>query len=152
MRFTDRRHLILYALQALGGQSFPAIYNPNLSHPHDFLLDFWVSTGLLGVVAGLFPWLLSTFVTTLVRTHHMCAFLRQASVLERLLLGIGGSMLVSFVHGLVDNSYFVPDLAMMLWFLLGITVVVQGVAQREQIILLMEERANGGEAVQIVLG
>ena len=29
-----------YALQALGGQSFPAIYNPNLSHPHSFLLDF----------------------------------------------------------------------------------------------------------------
>ena len=51
-------------------------------------------------------------------------------------------MLVSFVHGLVDSSYSVPDLAMMFWFLLGITVVIQGVAQREQIILLCGKKSG----------
>ncbi len=118
-----------YALQALGGQPFPAAYNPHLSHPHDLLLDFWISTGLLGVVA--LCWLLWALGKCIARSYRLCAFIHQGNILRRLLLGITGSMLVSLVHGLVDNFYFVPDLAMLFWFLLGIAIVLQSMASRE---------------------
>lgn len=121
-----------YALRALDGYPFPALFNPNLSHPHNFMLDFWISTGLLGVVA-LF-WLLGAFVTVLVRAYRLCALLlHRGRVLQRLLLGIAGSIIVSMVHGMVDNFYFVPDLALMFWFLLSMVLVIQSIAQQEQI-------------------
>lgn len=127
-----------YALQALDGQPFPAAYNPNLSHPHDFFLDFWISTGLLGLIA-LF-WLLGAFTTILIRTYRLCASLRQGKVLQRLLLGIAGSIVVTMVHGLVDNSYFVPDLALMFWFFMGVLLVVQAIAQRERLPLSSQQK------------
>jgi putative inorganic carbon (HCO3(-)) transporter len=127
-----------YALKALDGQPFPAAYNPTLSHPHNFFLDFWISTGLLGI-AALF-WLLGAFVVVLIRTYRLCTPLRQGKLFQRLLLGVAGSVIVSFVHGLVDNSYFVPDLAMMFWLFIGILLIVQGIAQREQASLQDREK------------
>ena len=121
-----------YALKALDGRPFPALYNPNLSHPHNFMLDVWISTGLLGVVA-LF-WLLGAFVTILVRAYRRCAPpMQYGKVLQRLLLGTAGGIIVSMVHGVVDNFYFVPDLALMFWFLLSMVLVIQRIAQQEQI-------------------
>ncbi|HEU5198869.1 MAG TPA: O-antigen ligase family protein, partial [Ktedonobacterales bacterium] len=121
-----------YALKALDGRPFPAIYNPNLSHPHDFMLDVWISTGLLGVVA-LF-WLLGAFVTILVRAYRLYAPSTQhGKVLQRLLIGTAGGITASMVHGVVDNFYFVPDLALLFWFLLSMALVIQRIAQQEQI-------------------
>ncbi len=99
-------------------------------HPHNFLLDFWISSGLPGVLA--LAWLLWAFATILVRTHHLCAGLRQGHVLQRLLIGIAGSMLAGLIHGLVDNFYFAPDLAMIFWLFMGVVLVVQNIARREQ--------------------
>jgi O-antigen ligase len=121
-----------YALKALDGRPFPAIFNPNLSHPHNFMLDVWISTGLLGVVA-LF-WLLGAFGTLLVRAYRLCAPpMQHGRVLQRLLLGTAGGITASMVHGVVDNFYFVPDLALMFWFLLSMVLVIQSIAQQEQI-------------------
>src|SRR5439155_3382614 len=36
-----------------------AAAEPNLSHPHNFVLDFWLSLGVLGLIA--FVWLLARF-------------------------------------------------------------------------------------------
>lgn len=119
-----------YALQALDGQPFPAAYNPHLSHPHNFILDFWISTGLLGIVA--FFWLLGTLVILVRRVYQLCTPLREGLLLQRLLLGTAGSIIATIVHGLVDNSYFVPDLAMLFWFFAGMLLVLQRIALREQ--------------------
>ncbi|MDQ2902506.1 MAG: O-antigen ligase family protein [Chloroflexota bacterium] len=119
-----------YALKALNGQAFPADYNSNLLHPHNFLLDFWISSGLSGVLA--LVWLLWAFAAILVRTYRLCAGLRQGNVLQRLLIGIAGSMLAGLIHGLVDNFYFAPDLAMIFWLFMGVALVVQNIARREQ--------------------
>jgi O-antigen ligase len=128
-----------YALQALDGQSFPAAYNPHLSHPHNFFLDFWISSGLLGVVAWF--WLLAASATILARTYRLCAPpLRQGRILQRLLLGIAGAIVTSLVHGLVDNSYFVPDLALMFWFFMGTLLVIQAIAQRENQIIHSQQK------------
>ena len=121
-----------YALKALDGRPFPVLYNPNLSHPHNFILDIWISTGLLGVV-GVF-WLLGAFVAMLIRTYRLCAPpMQYGRVLQRLLIGTAGGITVSMIHGMVDNFYFVPDLALLFWFLLSMVLIIQRIAQQEQI-------------------
>ncbi len=117
-----------YLLQALDGQTTGAP-SPTLSHPHDFILDFWISTGLLGE-AALF-WLLGAFAVVIRRTYRLCTGLAEAGLLQRLVLGIAGAMLASVIHGLVDNLYFLPDLALIFWFFLGLLLVVKTIAQQE---------------------
>lgn len=77
----------------------------NLSHPHNVLLDFWTRTGLLG---------LGAFGVT------AAAFFRRARDLwlrasdpdtRALAAGLLGSMAGALAHGLIDNVYFLVDLA-----------------------------------------
>jgi O-antigen ligase len=77
---------------------------PDLSHPHNILLDHWARLGILGVAAG--AWL-------------QVAFWRLALPLRRLrdpdrralALGLMGAMADTLAHGLVDHSFFLIDLA-----------------------------------------
>ena len=119
-----------YALQALDGQPFPSTYDAGISHPHNFFLDFWISSGLLGL-AALF-WLLGAFALVLVRLYRRCAALGRGTLLQRYLLGIAGSMLSFLVHGAIDNSYFVSDLAVIFWLFMASLLIVGGIVQREQ--------------------
>jgi putative inorganic carbon (HCO3(-)) transporter len=118
-----------YALKALDGQAFPSNYDPGISHPHNFFLDFWISSGVLGL-AALF-WLLGAFAIVLARLYRRCAPLRKGDLLQRFLLGIAGGMLATLVHGLVDNSYFVDDLAVLFWLFIASLLILGGIIQRE---------------------
>ncbi len=82
---------------------------PNLSHPHNLLLDFWLSTGLAGLVGGL--WLLGRL------WWRGLALWRLAPAAELRAAGLGlAAGAVDFaVHGAIDNSYFLPDLALVFW-------------------------------------
>jgi putative inorganic carbon (hco3(-)) transporter len=117
-----------YLLQALDGQTAGAP-NPTLSHPHDFILDFWISTGLLGLIAII--WLLVAFGRVVLRTYRRCAELPRGRILRQLLLGIFGCMLASAIHGLVDNMYFLPDLSMTFWLFMGLVLVIGSFVQQE---------------------
>ncbi|HEX6606375.1 MAG TPA: O-antigen ligase family protein, partial [Chloroflexia bacterium] len=79
-----------------------------LSHPHNLILDCWLSLGIIGVlVAG---WILARVVLgalALIRRTDA----RGAAMARAVLAG----MTVVVVHGLVDNSYFLPDLALTFW-------------------------------------
>ena len=87
-----------------------------LSHPHNMVLDFWLSTGFLGVVAALI--LLALFAVL------GLAALRKADSLTRgPLLGALLAMLALVAHGEVDNSYFLPDMAVIFWLCLGIVTL-----------------------------
>lgn len=123
------KHPDSYALKALNGQPFPSTYDPGISHPHNMLLDFWISSGLLGLAALL--WLLGAFTLVLVRLYRLCGTLIQGDLLQRALLGIAGSMVAMIVHGMVDNFYFLPDLSMVFWLFIGLLLVIGGIAQRE---------------------
>ncbi len=89
---------------------------PNLSHPHNFLLDFWVQLGIFGVVIFLgiqvFFW---KHAGQLYRS-----FKSRDSLMFALIVGIMGSMINLLAHGLVDNSVFVNDLSYVFVLLLGL--------------------------------
>lgn len=83
---------------------------PNLSHPHNLILDFGTRLGLGGIV--LLLWLQVAFWRNAWRLYQRSP--------EPLILGLMGSMVVFLAHGLVDNSYFLVDLAFVFFLTLGI--------------------------------
>ena len=75
---------------------------PNLSHPHNIVLDFWTRLGIGGVVllmgGGIVLW----------RAMQRASI---TDVHERMLfVGVVGALTYTITHGLIDNSLFVNDL------------------------------------------
>ena len=90
---------------------------PNLSHPHNILLDFWVRLGLAGVI--LLIAIQAAFWRRMVQLYHS---LRQRDLLTfALVVGAIGSMINFIGHGLIDNSVFVIDLSYVFVLLLALT-------------------------------
>jgi O-antigen ligase len=85
-----------------------AVAEPNLSHPHNWILHIWLELGILGLVA--FLWLVARF------WRHV-----QVQAGSRwLVAGAAGAMADLLVHGLLDNSYFLVDLAFVFWLCLAL--------------------------------
>lgn len=81
--------------------------DPDLSHPHNFILDYWVFLGIMGVVVGL--WLQVAFWRTLWSTYRR---VRDADpILFALVLGMMGMMGNFIGHGMVDVSFFFINLS-----------------------------------------
>jgi putative inorganic carbon (HCO3(-)) transporter len=77
------------------------------AHPHNLLLDIWLRLGPLGLAA--FGWLLARFFRA-----------ARENLGDPIVLGALAAMSAALVHGLVDNFYFVPDLAVAFWLLIGL--------------------------------
>ncbi len=92
----------------------------DLSHPHNFVLDFWLRLGIMGVaVAG---WLLVAFFRC-----AWGAYRRLPQGDERLLvLGSMAGMVYFAAHGLVDNAFFLVDLAFVFMLMLALVHAVKG--------------------------
>jgi O-antigen ligase len=84
-----------------------------ISHPHNLFLDFWLSTGVVGLAAAL--WLIGLFAFLGVR-----GWLAAPAQWSGPLLGALLVMVAIVVHGEVDNSYFLPDLSVIFWLCLGV--------------------------------
>lgn len=79
---------------------------PDLSHPHQIVLHFWLALGLPGVV--FFFWQQGAFWRKwFTEIHH----LPLNTLARALLVGLGASMVATLAHGLIDNSFFLVDLA-----------------------------------------
>lgn len=89
---------------------------PNLSHPHNILLDFWLRLGVMGVVLLIY---LQALFWGLARRLYL-QFRDSDALLLALIIGIMGSMVNLMGHGLVDNSVFVNDLAYVFVLLLAL--------------------------------
>jgi O-antigen ligase len=88
---------------------------PDLSQPHNFLLDYWVRLGLLGLAAGV--WLQIAFWRLAWATQGR---LRSANPESRALaVGLMGGVAAMIVHGMVDETHFVIDLAFIFCMTLG---------------------------------
>jgi O-antigen ligase len=96
------------------GYLLPAAWQePNLNHPHNWLLDWWTRLGLPGLALGA-----AFFVTGcgLIwgRLRRTPAGPPQTTALW---LGLLAATVAALVHGLIDLSYAAPDL-MLVWVLM----------------------------------
>ena len=92
-----------------------AWHDADLSHPHNFALDFWLRLSLLGLIA--FAALQAIFWRKAWRALRLSR--GKDSLVFALALGIAGSMAGLLAHGLIDNSVFVIDLAIIFAFQLA---------------------------------
>ncbi len=89
---------------------------PDLSHPHNFLLDIWLRMG----VAGVLVFVLTQVIFWRDAFMQLKRFRGDNLLLTALLIGAMGSMISLLAHGLVDNSIFVTDLVYVWFLLIGI--------------------------------
>ena len=104
-------------LYYFGGQYLrpDAIWDANLSHPHNFILDFWTRLTVFGVALfGLIQLVFWRRMPSILETYR-----HSDSLLFAMALGLSGSMAALLAHGLVDNSVFVIDLAFLFMFQLA---------------------------------
>lgn len=94
---------------------------PNLSHPHNILLDFWTRLGIGGVFA--IGWIQVAFWRSAWRVYQAT----DDTLRKALSMGAMGSMAALLAHGLVDNSVFVPDLAYVFALLVALPSLLQAV-------------------------
>lgn len=87
---------------------------PNLSHPHNIIMDYWTRLGILGVVAIL--WLEAVFFKRGLRLYRHL----DDRALQALTLGLMASMVDFLAHGLIDTSYFLVDLAFVFTLTMGL--------------------------------
>ncbi len=87
--------------------------DPNLSHPHNFLLDFATRIGIGGLIAGF--WLAWESLKPAIL--HAKTILHEDPYLS---LGILAGWSATFAHGLIDNSIFLPDLMALFMLSVGI--------------------------------
>jgi O-antigen ligase len=101
----------LYAYRS--GYILPAAWqDPNLNHPHNWLLDWWTRLGIPGLLLALL--FFASGIRSLWRKN---AATGRTFLNWGLLAAVGAAL----AHGLIDASYALPDL-MITWVLLfGIT-------------------------------
>ncbi len=86
---------------------------PNLNHPHNWLLDWWTRIGLAGLAGAVA--LFAIGLCARWQTAQACA---QASPPEAVLsLGFLAAGVAALAHGLIDASFALPDL-MIVWVLI----------------------------------
>lgn len=88
---------------------------PDLNHPHNLILDFGTRIGLGGIVVLI--WLQARFWIASLKGY----FGHSNTQAKILLLGLMASMITFLVHGLIDNSFFLVDLAYTFFLTLGLT-------------------------------
>ena len=89
-----------------------ALREPDLSHPHNLVLEWWLFLGILGVAA--LAWLLLSFFWHAWRWQRITPPARAV-----LIQGAMAAMTAAVVHSLADRFYFgAPDLAFIFFALL----------------------------------
>ena len=86
----------------------------DLSHPHNFVFDFWLRLGIPGLAVII--WLLAAFF------RRGWVLYRQLSGgdVQLLVLGLMAGMVNFVAHGLVDNAFFLVDLAFVFMLVLAL--------------------------------
>ncbi|MBZ0279591.1 MAG: O-antigen ligase family protein [Anaerolineae bacterium] len=89
---------------------------PDLSHPHNIILDFWVRLGMMGVAVLLLFQI--AFWRAAIKKREV--FQQHNPYLLAIIIGSMGSMANLLSHGMIDNSVYVQDLVYVFMLLLGI--------------------------------
>ena len=119
------------------------------SHPHNLFLDFWVRLGIMGF--AWVAWTLISLVSSLARAWRLAApappptppprgrgakgrqplaatseAVAASAEARALLIAAGVACIAAFTHGLLDNFYFLIDLAFAWWLLLALAQIGAG--------------------------
>jgi len=86
----------------------------NLSHPHNLVLDALTRLGVLGLIA--FVTLIVALVGRLVRLSQHA----PAHAGGELFVGLLASVAATLAHGMIDNSFFLVDLALVFMMTAGL--------------------------------
>jgi O-antigen ligase len=86
-----------------------------LSHPHNLALDFWLRLGLGGLAA------LGAFAVAFVRGARRAIGRSAGPDVRAIALGLAAGTAAALAHGMIDASFFVPELAY--WFLFALAWV-----------------------------
>jgi O-antigen ligase len=87
----------------------------NLSHPHNIVLDALTRLGAIGLVAAAL--LVAAVLRRLIRLSRRAPAGRQ-----ELFIGLLGRMAAALAHGLIDNSLFLVDLALVFMMTAGLAM------------------------------
>ena len=87
---------------------------PNLSHPHNIVLDYWTRLGILGVLV--LVWLVTAFFRLGLLMYRGLPEGNERAII----LGAIAAMSSTLAHGLIDNSYFLVDLAFIFFLCLAL--------------------------------
>ncbi len=99
-----------------------AALEPNVSHAHNVFLDYWTRLGILGLIT-------LTFLQGLFWGRVRNFLIRPVAPYQRwLVLGLAASMVDFLVHGLIDNSYFLIDLALIFWLTFALMTILHRTA------------------------
>lgn len=104
---------------------------PDLSHPHQVLLDFWTRLGVLGVL-----WFAAVQVLFWLEGLRLYRVLRQGDpLLFALMIGTLASMVNLLTHGLIDNSVFVNDLSYVFILLIAVISNIRAIDAKGKIMV-----------------
>ncbi len=81
------------------------------SHPHNLVLDYWLRLGIIGLLIA--SWLVVSFY----RFGFWLLRLTRDAGSRAVLIAILAGMTDFLLHGLIDQAYFIPDLALIFWLL-----------------------------------
>jgi hypothetical protein len=82
-------------------------------------LDWWLSLGIMGLLV--LVWLLWRYYREAIYLVRWCASRAAPDPLLRAIaIGLIAAMTDFLIHGLVDNSYFLMDLALIFWLSCGV--------------------------------
>ncbi len=79
------------------------------AHAHNFILDFWVRLGIIGLAFAI--------LAAIACLRAGWRFTAGSGMGDMVPLAAGVGLVAVVVHGLVDNAYFAHDLAMSAWVL-----------------------------------
>jgi O-antigen ligase len=95
-----------------------AVFNQGVNYPHNIVLNFWLETGILGMIS--FAWI----IFLVFRQYKKSAFAKASADKQPLLLAACVYLVIFLIHGLVDVPYFKNDLALLFWFVISIFYLV----------------------------
>ena len=105
----------------------PGLASASHNFPHNIFLDFWVETGLLGLIS--MAWLMTVLIFRGLRFNSAALAGERAGeeagpahYRQMLKLSVALFLIAIIFAGLVDNPYFKNDLAMVFWLILSLAL------------------------------